>query len=376
MKKRPRPTDGGGNWMDTYGDLVTLLLTFFVMLYSMSSLNEQKWEVFVRSIFPTSTEKVEDVSVNSPVAEESADELTGTVKIDAEMPEPIEVDTLYLTLAQRMDEIGIDGVTISRGEDYTFIVFEDKTFFDGDSSVLTEQGKATLDVFCDVIAPASEQLSQINIMGHTAQGDPNKPNNPRTDRMLSAMRGAEVCIFIQARDVIAPEKLVTTSYGQFRPVDTSETREGRAKNRRVELLLIDEGADVRSMNEYYEEYNSGVNADTTVITDGQPEGAGHGFAPAQPSAEGVSSGMSPVSDYVEETAAETVSPGQAETVPPGSPETSPAQDSGTAPAENPGTSPAQDSGTAPAENPEAAHNEPEAPSDAGAAPGSAEGTSE
>ena len=41
--KRKRPTDGGGNWMDTYGDMVTLLLTFFIMLFAMSNLNEQKW---------------------------------------------------------------------------------------------------------------------------------------------------------------------------------------------------------------------------------------------------------------------------------------------------------------------------------------------
>ena len=55
-KRKQRPTDGGGNWMDTYGDMVTLLLTFFVMLYAMSSLDVAKWEVFVRSIFPNRQE--------------------------------------------------------------------------------------------------------------------------------------------------------------------------------------------------------------------------------------------------------------------------------------------------------------------------------
>ena len=40
-----------GSWMDTYGDMVTLLLCFFVMLYSMSDINQQKWEMFVKSIF-------------------------------------------------------------------------------------------------------------------------------------------------------------------------------------------------------------------------------------------------------------------------------------------------------------------------------------
>ena len=50
MSKKNRPTDSGGNWMDTYGDMVTLLLTFFIMLYSMSNLDAQKWSIFVKSI--------------------------------------------------------------------------------------------------------------------------------------------------------------------------------------------------------------------------------------------------------------------------------------------------------------------------------------
>ena len=278
--------------MDTYGDMVTLLLTFFIMLFAMSNLNEQKWEVFVRSIYPRSTQEVqEQVSINSPVGKAES-QMEGTLDVP-EAETEVDIDKLYLTLAERMNEIGIDGVTVSRGEDYTFIVFEDKTFFDGDSSILTDQGKTTLDVFCDVIGPAQDGVSQINIMAHTAQGDPDRPNNPRTDRMLSAMRAAEVCIFIQEKGIIKPEKLVNISYGQFRPVADNSTREGRTKNRRVEILMIDEGVDLHSMNRYYDEYNSGVNADRTVVTGQDARGDGHGFAPAAPSADGVSTTMSP-----------------------------------------------------------------------------------
>ena len=52
VKKKGGGGDEGGSWMDTYGDLVTLLLTFFVLLYSMSSVDKQKWDLFVRSIYP------------------------------------------------------------------------------------------------------------------------------------------------------------------------------------------------------------------------------------------------------------------------------------------------------------------------------------
>ena len=57
-----------GSWMDTYGDMVTLLLCFFVMLYSMSDLNQQKWELFVKSIFPNAADK-EQIAINENIAE-------------------------------------------------------------------------------------------------------------------------------------------------------------------------------------------------------------------------------------------------------------------------------------------------------------------
>lgn len=306
MKKKQRPTDGGGNWMDTYGDMVTLLLTFFVMLYAMSNLNEQKWQVFVRSISPETEAQApaqDHVAINGPV-KDAASELKGTIDV-AGSPADIDMNTLYLTIAEKMNDIGIDGVTISRGNDYTFLEFQDKTFFDGDSSVLTAQGENTLEVFCDAIAPAKDQLSQVNIMAHTAQGDPEHPNNPRTDRMLSAMRAAEVCIFIQTRNAIQPDKLVNISYGQFRPLDTNETKEGRARNRRVEILMIDKGAASRSLNEYYEEYNSGENAGKTLVTDGVPVDNGHGFVPAKPDQDSVSAMMSPLKQGVKEETAKT-----------------------------------------------------------------------
>ena len=85
------------------------------------------------------------------------------------------------------------------------------------------------------------------------------------------MRAAEVCLFIQGRGIISPEKLVSIGYGQFHPIADNATSEGRAKNRRVEILLIDEGAEIRNINEYFEEYYSGANADKTIVTDGVPE---------------------------------------------------------------------------------------------------------
>lgn len=264
--KKSRPAEGGGNWMDTYGDMVTLLLCFFVMLYSMSSLDAAKWDIFVRSIGGVQEDAVDHLTVNGDVrAEEGSGHPPKESEIFDEEEETV-LEQLYLAIAAALQAAGVDGVTTSRGEGYTYVEFQDKAFFNGDSAVLTQQGKVTLEAFGQALAAASDQIEQIDIMAHTAQGEPTKPNNPRTDRMLSAMRAAEVCIFLQGMDIIEPEKLVDISYGQFRPIATNDTREGRAKNRRVELLLIDKGAELKSLDEYYREYSSGINADRTVNT--------------------------------------------------------------------------------------------------------------
>ena len=274
MKKRGGGDDGG-SWMDTYGDLVTLLMTFFVLLYSMSSIDSAKWDVFVRSIFPNGRpgdKSAEQIIINGQATDK--DEPAGELG-DSGAPEntvdPNNINELYLQIAQALNAAGIDGVEVSRGQDYTFVVFKDKAFFAGDSSVITPQGQETLSIFCDTIAPDANKLSQVNIMGHTAQADPERANNPRNDRILSVMRAAEVCLFIQGRGIISPDKLVSIGYGQFHPIADNATSEGRAKNRRVEILLIDEGAEIRNINEYFEEYYSGANADKTIVTDGVPE---------------------------------------------------------------------------------------------------------
>ncbi len=303
MKKRGGGEDCG-SWMDTYGDMVTLLLCFFVMLYSMSTIDQDKLKIFIRSIYPTASE--ESIGINQP---EGEDNISGEIKMDPEeiTPEELEelealaIEQLYEQLVEALNEKGVEGVTVSGGDGYTYVAFQDKTFFSGNSSSITEQGQEVLGIFCDVIDPLSSQINQIDIMAHTAQESPDQPNLPREDRMLSAMRAAEVSVFIQQRNVIEPEKLVGISYGQFRPVDTNETAEGRARNRRVELLLINEGSEVRSLNEYYEEFNSGVNEDKTTVTTGVPSTQGEtdpGFAPVEGTAppEGGASMQAPAVD--------------------------------------------------------------------------------
>ena len=253
-----------GSWMDTYGDMVTLLFCFFVMLYSMSSLDQQKWEVFVKSIFPSSGD-TEQIAINQDISEAEYD-VSGNMEFDESVSDPENPEELYIALMEALSSSGIEGVSISREDGYTFLVFENQAFFEGDKSDLTSEAVMILDILCNVVQQYEASIAQINIMGHTAQARADRANNARTDRVLSAMRSAEVAAYIQNKNIIDPSKLVGLSYGQYRSVSENDTSEGRAKNRRVEFLIIDSDADIKSMNDYYDELTNSINAGSVLVT--------------------------------------------------------------------------------------------------------------
>ena len=279
MSKKNRPTDSGGNWMDTYGDMVTLLLTFFIMLYSMSNLDAQKWTIFVKSIPSIQNQGSENITINSqmsdtPEVDSKGQEIGQEIAQEALQAE--DVNELYLTIAESLNQAGVKEATVIRGDDYTYVSFANNVFFGADSSVLTREGQAVLNTFAKAIAPAAGGIEQVNIMSHTAKVTDNSQINPQTirkDRILSAMRSAEVCIYLQKQNVIKPEKLVDISYGEYRPIADNSTEEGRIKNRRIEFLLLDNGAKEKDLDEYYKEFKSGEYTNTTVVTVGQSQGS-------------------------------------------------------------------------------------------------------
>ena len=278
MSKKNRPTDSGGNWMDTYGDMVTLLLTFFIMLYSMSNLDAQKWTIFVKSIPNIQNQGSENITINSQMSDTPEVDSKGQ-EIGQEDLQAEDVNKLYLTIAESLNQAGVKEATVIRGDDYTYVSFANSVFFDANSSVLTREGQAVLYTFAKAIAPAAGGIEQVNIMSHTAKVTDNSQINPQTirkDRILSAMRSAEVCIYLQNQNVIKPEKLVDISYGEYRPIADNSTEEGRIKNRRIEFLLLDNGAKERDLNEYYKEFKSGEYANTTVVTVGESQSSSQG----------------------------------------------------------------------------------------------------
>ncbi len=249
MKKRNKSSSSGANWMDTYGDLVTLLLCFFVLLYSISTVDQSKWIQIVKSFNPNAVD-VSQIAIDD--VEDGEDEVPNHVE-DGSMEED-EFDSLYEALRKALQEAGLEGeVELYKGDGYTFVTFRDNVFFAGDSSVIRDEGKGILDQFATIVSGVADSIKEIQILGHTTQADPNIPNEPESDRVLSAERAARVTAYIQQRTTVPADRLVAVSYGQFRPIAPFDTEENRAKNRRVEMLITKSDTVEHSLEEYYAE---------------------------------------------------------------------------------------------------------------------------
>lgn len=253
MKRNKKSGGGGANWMDTYGDMVTLLLCFFVMLYSMSRMDESKWIALVQSFNPDyAVDEPSQVVVPGEIANEPVTDLPSGLT-EEQVEEALEA--LYLSMAETVSSAGLqDMVSLSKGSGYVFISFDDTIFFDGDSSVLKEGGKAVLDQIAVPLAEASESINEIRVLGHTAQASPDRPNYVDVDRFLSSDRATVVTIYLQEKNIIDPARLVSVGYGQWRPIAGNGTAEERAQNRRVELIISGiqpDSTEGDSLTQYY-----------------------------------------------------------------------------------------------------------------------------
>lgn len=248
--KRKKNNGGGANWMDTYGDMVTLLLCFFVLLYSMSNIDKQKYIALAQSFNPDAIPEQTDIAGN----ESQTEDLTSSNITQEEVIQKI--NELYERMKKYISENGYDGrITVTKGQFYVFVSLDDTVFFDGDSYVLSQEGKGTLDAVGDMLYDAADAIDEIRILGHTAQGNANHENDPTVDRFLASNRATVVLVYLQEKNIIDPMRLISVGYGQWRPVASNDTSEERAKNRRVELIVSGknpEGEFPDSVIQYYE----------------------------------------------------------------------------------------------------------------------------
>lgn len=253
MAKRKRQDEGASSeWLNTYADMVTLLLTFFVLLYSMSTVSEEKWEFLkaaLSNIGITTSQLVvvDDVTAEGDGEVGSTGTGIGEAPVVEESDAKIDVELLYRLLEDYVESMS-DGemkesIEIQSGKNYVFIRFTDNVFFNPDSAVLREEGKTVLSEIGGGIKQAEDSIGVIRIEGHTASVLEDA-NYRVDDRELSSGRANAVLKYLEDSCKISSEKLSALGYGKYRPIADNATPDGRKKNRRVEILIVDKNINI------------------------------------------------------------------------------------------------------------------------------------
>ena len=254
--KRKKSSGGGANWMDTYGDMVTLLLCFFVLLYSMSTISEENWKAIVMSFNPDAALEQREIEGGNegPISDPDSE-----LGIDQEMVDE-DMEALFQALQQAVAEQqqssqnkGGQQISISKGNGYVFISFDDTIFFDGDSYVLRSESTPILDAVSALLTQYGRSVDEVRVLGHTAQARGDRPNNPTTDRFLASNRATVVLVYLQEHSEVDPARLVSVGYGQWRPIAENDVPETRLHNRRVEMIIAGKQLD-SSMGDSIEQY--------------------------------------------------------------------------------------------------------------------------
>lgn len=270
MKMKKKGGEGGANWMDTYGDMVTLLLCFFVLLYSMSTISEENWKALVMSFNPEAVQAI-TATPGGDGPDAAADEQGGYMSEGSDISQEDiddQIEALYQALKTYVSQQGAESsISVTKGDGFVYICFNQSVFFEPDKADLKADSFEVLSVVSGMLDDAVEAIDEIRIMGHTAQADTSRPNYVEEDRTLSSQRATNVLIYIQQNTTIDPARLISEGYGQWRPIASNDTPEGREQNRRVEMVISG-----RNLEEELAEGVQRYDTSFTITTEDGPDG--------------------------------------------------------------------------------------------------------
>lgn len=275
---------GGGDdtnrWLGTYGDAVTLLMAFFVMLYAMSQVDQLKFEAFVsglavpfanpaieQGLLSDSSALVGDSSTDGPVqpaqpepvrvdlplglpprpAEALADDSDGMPESPDESPEPSQqpspIDIAQLERVRdevkaALGQTGLAHVAKYHMNERGLVVSiaADDILFESGSTTIGTLGRQ---VIAAVAAPLRRYPNDVLVEGHT--DDVPLRRRGYSNWNLSTDRAVAVLSLLADEHALPPQRLGAVGYGQFRPQVANSSPANRSRNRRVDILVIAQG---------------------------------------------------------------------------------------------------------------------------------------
>lgn len=268
MAKKKKKDSGGGaaNWMNTFADLMNLLLCFFVLLFSMSSVDADKFEALVQSlehsfsILPQGGSSIGDGQMvaagvnqlqlldqyykdasNSSSEEEGEDNEKEEQNPEQELKEEMaeaglkESEEMAEQIEKMLEQQRIgDQVEVDANAQFVRLTLNGALLFDSGQSQIREDALPLVDKLAMILE--SYDSSLIDIEGHT-DNVPISNEKYENNDVLSAYRAFAVKNYVLGKTALEAGKINATGCGEYNPVADNATLEGRARNRRVEIKI-------------------------------------------------------------------------------------------------------------------------------------------
>ncbi|WP_088228640.1 flagellar motor protein MotB [Desulfosporosinus sp. FKB] len=271
--------ENGERWLLTYSDLITLLMIFFVVLYSMSKVDSEKFQAVAEALnsalsggssakiqLATSPAGPAAIPPKTPQSDmtkpstttQNNNQKAGQGNVDADNQS---IDTIKAKLDKFASDNGIQSTLVTSVEERGLVVrIQETLLFDSGSADITPYARNILEKVSTVLESST---NQIRVEGHTDNLPIHTAQFP-SNWELSVVRATNVVQILQ-HDGIDPNRLSATGYGEYRPIASNDTEEGRNKNRRIDLIILRSKYDVTEPSSGASSTTSN-SASTTTVT--------------------------------------------------------------------------------------------------------------
>ncbi len=247
IKREPEKHANHERWLVSYGDLLTLLFAVFVVMYAMGQSDKKKAEEVAQSIQSAfgmaqtgtggkpimiqsgAVSVVPDIKTVPSAQRRTA---TGKVRQYANYTDygPIKASIdAYLVKSGANGKVSVE--ITNRG---VVVSLKEAGFFDSGSARLKKESLETLSAIAEAL---NHYANTFRIEGHT-DNVPMHSAEFRSNWELSTIRATTVVHFLTETAGFDPELLSAVGYGEFRPISENESQDGRARNRRVDIILL------------------------------------------------------------------------------------------------------------------------------------------
>lgn len=235
-RRREEDPDNHERWMISYSDFLTLLFAFFVVMYATSSVNEGKYRVFGDSLsnaflnkpaVPPKVEQIPKVVEKKPVVSDAQKQ-----RFEQQRREKMKVIAQDI-LSVMSPLVKVGKVRVMQSNIGVTVEINASLLFKSGQAKLEPESVKALQA---VAAVLKDDSHDIQVKGYTDDAPISTPNYPSNWELSSARASSVVRLF--AESGVDPSRMLVEGYASNDPVDSNTTTEGRARNRRVTIMIL------------------------------------------------------------------------------------------------------------------------------------------